>query len=155
MTILTLEEAPETNERVRALLPAGEVFVAQVLDAEERDSFFWIDKDDHSQGKQREVSFKFKILDEGEFFEQYAYGKTSTAFNMGDRCKLRLWVEEILAIDELTPGFELDLEMLIGNPVNIVIGHNTYNDKKTGLPKTNAFVESVLRYTEEDTVDSF
>lgn len=151
-------EGDELAPREFKVIPAGTVLLAEVLSVEVRDSFFWLDVEDHSKGKQKEVNFKFGIVDKGEFNNWKVYGTTPTTFNVNEKCKLRRWVEEIFAFDALPSGFEFDTDDLIGEPVNVVIGHRTYNDKTTGKPVTKVFVESLVRFSggfEETTDDQF
>lgn len=136
---LILEEAP-----VYELLPADLVVMAEVVSAAVKDSLFWIDKDNHSLGKQKEVAFKFKVTEDGPYYDRFVYGRTSTTFNSNDNCRLRQWVEEIFAFGDLPVGFEFDTDSLAGQPVKIVVGINEYTDKKGDFKQTN-YVLSLLR----------
>lgn len=121
-----LQDAPEFE-----VIPAGTKVEAIVVDAKVEDSFFWVDQNDHSKGKQKKVSFKFRIEDEddGTFNGRIVFGETSTAFNNSSGCRLRNWVGEIFGVDDLPVGFKLDLADLID--MNVVIELDTY-DKKAG-----------------------
>lgn len=141
-----------------SLLPAGVPLLAEVVKAEVREHpFFWKDKNDHSKGKEEQVSFTFKILDD-EFNGRFVYGDTPTIFNDNERCKLRRWVEEIFAFDSLAPGFQFGLDDTVGNPVYVIMRHETYTDKTTNMPKTVQRVDSLTRYVggyEESSDDAF
>ncbi len=138
------------------LLPQGAILLAEVLEAEVRDSFFWVDVEDHSKGKQKEVSFKFAIIEDGPYKGWKVWGNTPTTFNHNENCKLRHWVEEIFAWNEVPAGTSFDTADLLGQPVNVIIGHRTYNDKNTGESKTRVFVENLVRWDEsyEETTDT-
>lgn len=163
MTQFTMPAEETTEEGGTApkefkLLPDGAILLAEVLEAEERDSFFWIDKEDHSKGKQREVNFKFAIIEEGEYKGWKVWGTTPTTFNHNENCKLRHWVEEIFAWDEVPAGTTFDTSDLLGQPVSVIIAHKDYVDKTTGKDKTRVFVENLVRYDEgyeETTLNAF
>lgn len=139
----TLKEAEKYDT-----IPEGVVLEAEVVKATEKDSFFDVDQDRPELGKQREVSFRFRITDDAEyaneegelvsFFGRQLFGRTSTTFSNHPDCKLRIWVQEILGVDSLDVGFDLadeenddgtkDLVTLEGLPVKVVVGH--YQPKK-------------------------
>lgn len=154
--MFTLEDTATTEEAEFSIIPIG-TFLAEVVDAEVRDSFFDLDRDKPELGKQKEVSFKF-IIREGPAESRFIWGKTPTTFNNNEKCKLRHWVEEIFGVDELSPGFQFELTDLIGEPVNVVVAHRSWNDKVTGKPKTAANVDAVVRFAgsiEESIDDAF
>jgi len=124
----TTDEGTET-EFAFVLIPENEVLEAEILDVEVKDSFFWNDVDDHSQGKQKEVSFKFNITEDGKYKGVWVWGSTSTIFNTHPNCKLRLWTEEILGVDEGLPvDFSLNTDDLEGQSVRVIIS-NYYSKK--------------------------
>lgn len=156
MTMFTLEDTTtggDEGAKEFSLIPAG-MHLTEVVGAEVRESFFWEDPEDHSKGKQNEVSFKFIITD-GPSKGRFIWGKTPTTFNNNERCKLRHWVQEIFGVDEISPGFQFELSDLVGEPVNIEVGHRSWTDKTTGLPKSAANVDNVVRYAgiSEETLD--
>jgi hypothetical protein len=129
------------------VIPEGAILEAEVISAKEQDSFFWIDKNDESKGKQREVSFRFVITDDAEyavekedergnvaqelvsFTNRQLFGRTPTTFSNHPDCKLRVWVQEILQLDDIPVDFELDQEedgsipALEGMPVKVAVSH--------------------------------
>jgi hypothetical protein len=125
MAKFTLEEAP-----VFELIPEETILEAEVVNCEQRETPFWIDVDDHSKGKQEEISFRFKVTEPGEFFGRTLFGRTPPWFNTSPKCRLRIWTQEILGVDELAEGFEFDTDDLITMPVKIVIGHQTIKKGK-------------------------
>lgn len=124
-TTFVLEEAPEGFETI----PAGTKLESIVETVKVEDSFFWNDKDDHSKGKQKKVSFKFKVADDEnpEYNGRVLFGDTNTKFNNHPNCHLYTWVCEIYGVDELPTGFKLDLEDLVG--LNVVVEIDTYPKK--------------------------
>lgn len=126
-TTFILEEAPEGGDF--AVIPAGTKLEALVEAVKVEDSFFWNDKDDHSKGKQKKVSFKFKVDDEenSDYNGRILFGDTNTKFNNHPNCHLYTWVSEIYGVDELPVGFKLDLEDLVG--LNVVVELDTYKKK--------------------------
>jgi len=157
MSLFTLEDTTSGDDAQEfSIVPVG-TFQAEVVDAEVRDSFFDLDRDKPELGKQKEVSFKF-VLKDGPAKGRFIWGKTPTTFNNNEKCKLRHWVEEIFGVDELSPGFQFELTDLIGEPVNVVVAHRSWNDKTTGQPKSAANVDTVVRYmgsVEESIDDAF
>lgn len=162
----TLAESFDPNEgdtgggqqrRTFAPLPAGEIMLAEVVDVEERDSFFWVDKEDESKGKQREINWKFRIVDPTypEYAGRFVWGRTPTTFTTHENCKLRLWAEEVFG-SKFDVGFDFDLPDLIGQDVRVVIGNETYFSKKLDKQVTKDFVDSLLRASAyEDSVNAF
>lgn len=134
----------ESDGEEYVAIPANSVLLAEVLKVEERDSFFWNDVDDHSKGKQREVSFRFKVIDDGEYNGRNIWGKTPTTFSTHPDCKLRVWVQEILGVDDLPKDFEFEEEDLEGSEVKIVVSN--YDKKnKDGSITTKDQVADVMR----------
>lgn len=103
-------------------------YLADLVDIKEQDSMFWVDQNDHEKGKQREISYLFKILD-GEFADRTVFGRTPPWFNTSPSCKFRLWVQELLGVDDLEVGLSLEIENLINLPVQIYVEQY---DKKNG-----------------------
>lgn len=128
MAELILEESTSDDDGEKTfeyvLIPENEVLEAEILEIKVQDSFFWVDVDDHSKGKDKEVSFKFNITEEGKFKNTWVFGSTSTIFNTHANCKLRLWTEEILGLDEGLPvDFSLNTEDLEGQKVRVIIAN--------------------------------
>lgn len=120
MVKLAVQKAASGEDR--QLIPDNTPFEAKVLSVEERDSYFWVDKDDHSQGKQKELNFKFSIIDPGgDNNNRWVWGSTSNYISTGTQNKLRRWVIAILDLDVLDEGFVLDTEDLVGRQCRIVV----------------------------------
>lgn len=152
MAKFTLEDAP-----VYELIPEDEILEAEVTNCEERETPFWIDEKDESKGKQREISFTFKITEPGEYFGRTLFGRTPVWFNTSPKCRLRLWVQEILGLDELPEGFEFDTDDLIDMPVKAVIGQFTVKKGKPDEEVRNRVVDVIrmdggLGYAQADSV---
>lgn len=123
-----LEESTSEDFEV---IPEGTELRLKVIKVEERDSFFWVDKDDHSRGKQREISFRFQVSDPtSDYDNRTLFGSTSTSFSTHSNCKFRLWIEQILQVDELPGEFEFELEELEGLYVMGIV--STYPKKAGG-----------------------
>lgn len=92
----------------------------------------------------KQVEFTFVIQDE-PYKDRKAWGRTSTKFTTHEKCRLRAWVNEIMAVDALPTGFKLDLQGLVGSRCRIVMEVNSWEDKKTQEPKANNRVKEVIR----------
>lgn len=113
--------------------PEGTELILKVIKVEERDSFFWVDKDDESKGKQREISFRFQVEDpSSDYNNRTFFGSTSTSFSTHPNCRFRLWLEQILQVDEFPEDFEFELEELEGLYVIGVVGTYPKKDGTTG-----------------------
>lgn len=131
---LVLEEVVE-----RPKIPDGEVLQAEVLEVK-RQTKPW--KDDDGKDVEK-ISFKFKITEDGPYKDQFVWGETSTAFNSGSECRLRIWVQELLGEDDLPKGFKLDLGsgLLDGLSCRVAIGQRQNQTTK----KVYVFVSDVMR----------
>lgn len=139
-TTYELSDAP-----VFEAIPVDTVLEAEVDKVEERETPFWIDQNDESKGKQRQVSFKFRITD-AEHSGRVLFGNTPTTFSNHPDCKLRVWVQEILGVDTLPLGFKLDLSQLEGAPIKVVVG-NRSKKAADGSEVVKDFVSDVIRVT--------
>lgn len=87
----------------------------------------------------KQVSFVFELPGyevpgrDGGTFTRRVFGNTSTVFSTSSKCKLRAWVTEIMAVDELPAGYRLELENLVGNPCRVLVEKNTWEDKKAPI----------------------
>lgn len=117
-------------------LPEDTVLPAVVRKVEQRTSPFDVDPNDPSKGKREEVSFQFQVT-EGEHQGRVFFGNTPTYFDASPNCRLRVWVEEILGVDELPVGFKFDTDDLVDLPVNIALG--------VGKKKGKNYVADVMR----------
>lgn len=145
-----LTEAP-----VFEAIPEDTILEAEIDTVEERETPFDIDKNDPSKGKQRQVSFKFRVTQEGEHNGRVLFGNTTTTFSNHPDCKLRVWVQEILGQDKLPLGFKLDLSQLEGAPIKVVVGNRT-KKAADGTDVVKDYVDTVMRVTGfADAADTF
>lgn len=144
----TLEES--TGEDFE-LIPEDTILEAKVLKIQTVTTKM---TDEHTGEPVKQVEFTFGILDEPyAAANRKAWGRTSTKFTTHENCRLRAWVTEIMAVNELPTGFRLDTDALVGNQCRIVLEVNTWEDKKagpdpvTGQPryKSNNRVKEVIR----------
>lgn len=118
---------PETGEKiVYEKIPDGTFVEAEVVAVKKEPHKFFKEEDGSPQIK---VNFRFKIL-EGEFVNRQVFGMTPTTFTTHDDCKLRQWVEALLGVDEIAPGFKFTLGDLVSTKARIVIGLREYVDKE-------------------------
>lgn len=145
-----LTEAP-----VFEAIPENTIVEADIEQVEERETPFWIDDNDHEKGKQRQVSFKFRVTGPEEYKGRILFGNTTTTFSNHPDCKLRVWVQEILGVDQLPLGFKLDLGQLEGAPIKVVVGNKTKKAADgTDIVKDRA--DAVMRVTGfADAADTF
>jgi hypothetical protein len=146
MSTLVLQDTVTDGEggekRTFEPLPAGMIAEAEVVSVEQREAPFLVDANDPSKGNVQQISFLFKIVDErpehADYKNRTIFGNTPITFSNHPECKLRGWVEEILdaGLDQLAPGFQLNLDDLVGERVRVVVGH-----RKNGKD----FVEGLLR----------
>lgn len=113
MAKLVLEESEE-----RPVIPEGEVLAVTILKCDVGTSPF---KNDDGTERQQ-VSFTFKVIEEGEWQDLYLFGNTPTTFSTHPDCKLRGWVEEILGGGALPVDFELDTDDLVGQDCRVRVG---------------------------------
>ncbi len=77
---------------------------------------------DKETGKPVErVQFMFVVTEDGPFHGRKLRGETSPLFNQHPNCKMRNWVQEILATD-LPAGFRFDPEAVRGSAVRVLVG---------------------------------
>lgn len=147
MAEFVLEEAEQFEA-----IPDGEILAAEVSNVEHRETPF---EDERNPGKNRwEVSFRFKVLEEGPFYGRTVFGRTPTTFSSHPDCKLRVWVQELLGEDSLPSGFKFDTDTLIGLPCRIAV---TMKEKpgKDGTPVKRNDVVDVLRPSARSAADIF
>lgn len=99
-------------------------------------------KEDNGDPK-KVVNFEFRILD-GEYKNRRVWGNTSQIFSSNENCKLKLWTEALLGVDELAPGFKLKLGDLVGQKAGVMIDLQTWNDKTTQEERSRNQVSDVL-----------
>lgn len=136
-----LTEAP-----VFEAIPQDTVVEAEIEQVEERVTPFDIDKNDPSKGKQKQVSFRFRVTGPSEYEGRVLFGNTTTNFSNHPDCKLRVWVQEILGQDQLPVGFKLDLEQLEGAPIKVVVG-NKPKKNADGTESVRDFADQLIRVT--------
>lgn len=120
----------------------GEILAAEVVNCEHRETPF---DDDRNPGKKKwEVSFRFKVTEEGDHLGRTIFGRTPVTFSTHPDCKLRVWVQELLGEDALPNGFKFDTDTLIGLPCRIAVG---VSERKgaDGTPVRKNYVLDVLR----------
>lgn len=140
----TLEESASFNDDEKTeftLIPEDTVLESELLGMEKKTMPF---KDDDGNDVVK-VEWTFKVTQDGEFKNRRVWGQTSTVFTSHEDCKMRAWVQELLAVDELTPGFKFKTADLINNSARIVIGQRSWTDKKTNEPRTVNTVKDVIR----------
>lgn len=144
----TLSASSGGSDTPEEIIPNG-IYLAVLEDAKERDSNFLVNKDKPELGKEREINYKFKIIDE-RYPDRVVWGTTPTWFTLSEKCKFRNWVQEILNVDELDEGFDFELEQLFDMPVNVQIENKEYFSKKYNENRTATNVVNVIRYTDDD-----
>lgn len=127
---LTLEESSWTP------IPDDTVLQAEVVSIKDATKNF-------GDGDVARVEFKFIVRDPGGDFDgRWLWGDTPKIFNTDPRCRLRMWVQEILGQD-LPPKFNLDTDELIGLQCRVAVGLRTY--EKDGEKVSKNFVTDVMR----------
>lgn len=133
MTEFVLKEVEEFKP-----IPDGDILEAEVVNCEHRETPF--DDENNPGQKKKEVSFRFKVTDEGEYNGRTVFGSTPVTFTSHPDCKLRVWVQELLGMDSLPGGFRFDTDTLIGLPCRIAVGAKEREGKST-----RNYVMDVLR----------
>lgn len=139
MASFTLTESEEFEA-----IPEGELLEAEIVNCELRETPFLIDENDPSKGKKEQVSFRFRIVEDGPYFGRTLFGNTPTTFTTHPDCKLRVWVQEILGMDSLPIDFEFDTETLIGATVKVIVG-NRFKTAADGSQVAKDYVDTVAR----------
>lgn len=104
-----------------------DIYPAEVLEVKEEQNTKFPTYDD---GNPRiEVIFKFRITD-GEFEDQFVWGRTTATFSTSEKCKLRKWTQAILNLTELPVGFVLEFEDLVSKNVRIFVQHTEQGNAK-------------------------
>lgn len=135
--ILTLEESNYAGP-----IPEDSILAARVTAVAQKKQPF--KEDDGSDVYKME--FSFVIEDPNSDFDgTRIWGTTPTRFNNHPDCKLFSWTQELL-VTELSAGFNLDTENLVGQRCRAVIGLREY--EQDGQTKTRNFVKDVIRPSE-------
>lgn len=101
------------------------VLEAEVIGIELQDSRW---TDDRTGELKKELNFKFKSIEPGDFHDRWFWGSVSTWFSDKPTCKLRQWVQGILDVDVLPDGYVLNTDQLIGLQCRILIGAKARDD---------------------------
>lgn len=118
-----------------------DIYNAEVLEVSEGQNTMYPTYDD---GQPRiEVTFKFRILD-GEFEDQFVWGRTTPTFTTNPDCKLRKWVQAIMGLDEIPVGFSYEDEDLVGKDARIFVQHTSTGKAKVAdvLPASKTSVSA-------------
>lgn len=111
----------EPASRERKIIPHDTELLVQVVDISEKEINYT--RDDGS--KATVINFKFKIIEPGEFYDQWVWGETWPDFYPGNRCRLYRWVAELYGEQKLPDNFELDFGHLIGKVAKANIGYES------------------------------
>lgn len=127
-----LEKAPEV--KAPELLPDGAEVPAVLVKFEKRTMPFT--DDDGNPIVKVEGTFELQgdeytfVGREGDVLQRRLYGSTSAVFNDSPYCRLRSWVMELAAMDELPEKFRFALSDFVGNECKVIVGIREYADKK-------------------------
>lgn len=116
-------------------IPENTIVDVEVVSVELRDKPEWAIRDpDVTQ----EVSFRFRVVS-GQYEKRNLWGNAAPFFNFSPKCRLRIWVQGILGVDELPEGFELDLPSLTGRRARVLVGN-----RKNKQDEVKDFVQDVF-----------
>lgn len=141
--MFVLEETEQTEERTYPVIAEGTILEAEITKVQKVVKPF---KDDDGNPVVR-VEFSFKVVDEKNT-GKLLWGETPTTFTTHPDCKMRAWVQEILAVNELPKDFKFDTDAIIGSNCRVVVGLREWTDKNTGEIKQRNFVSDVIRSRE-------
>lgn len=151
--VFTLEPRDEKKNNSGgefALIPAGTVLRAQVNKVS-KDTKPWKNK---TTGEAIvKVSFEFQVIEEGEFENRRVWGETWPEFTDDAGCVLRAWVQEILGVDTLEPGFSFRPSDLVGLTTRIDVGIDSWTGKD-GESRSKNDILDVMRDKEGVSVGS-
>lgn len=105
-------------------LPDRAILDVEVVKVEEREKPEWAIYDPEVT---TEVSFRFRVVG-GPHDKRNIWGTSAVFFNYSPKCRLRIWVQGILGVEELPEGFDLNLDDLTGRKCRILVG-NRINKK--------------------------
>lgn len=135
----TLGESKNNNNDEFQPIPDGVILEAEVVEVEKKlHPFFTTDDGD----PQPIVNFEFRVVEDGEYKNRRVWGETPTTFTTHENCKLRMWVESILNVNDLQPNFTFKLSDLVDQRVRIAIGYREWDSKKN--PGTKDWRNSVV-----------
>lgn len=139
MPSLEMEEVEVLPE-----LAEDEIFEAEVVNIQIKDTPFHEDKDDPNSPLQRKMEFKFVIHAE-EFSEndkRNIWGQTGVKLTNHPDNKLRQWCTTLLGVEEIPIGYVLNTDTLLSKRCRIVIGSKSY--EKNGRIQTRNFVKDLM-----------
>jgi hypothetical protein len=145
------QQAQQQQAREYPVIPDGMVVSVEVVEVELRDRPEWAIRSADDETK--EISFRFRVTD-GPYAKSNVWGTASPQFDNSPKCRFRIWVQGILGVDEMPPGFDLSTEdvwddrkgknktvfpSLAGRQARILVGNR--KNKTTG--KIRDFVQDV------------
>ena len=143
--ILVMQEAYEGGENAEksAWTPIEDntVLVAELIEVKHVTKNF---KDESGKNVEK-MQFTFRVED-GEFVNRRVRGETSTFFTNHKNCKMRVWVEELLA-SEIPVGFRLDTDALVGLKARILVGKKVAPRLDGTGEWVDNFIKDVMRIT--------
>ncbi len=113
-----------SGERVWEAIPVPNILECEVVKVEEREKPEWAIRDPEVT---TEISFRFRVIS-GDYEKRNLWGNAAPFFNFSPKCRLRLWVQAILGVDELPEGYQLNLEELAGKRCRVTVGNRTNKD---------------------------
>jgi hypothetical protein len=140
-----------SSPREYPVIPDGMVVNVEVVEVELRDRPEWAIRSADDETK--EISFRFRVID-GPYVKSNVWGTASPQFDNSPKCRFRIWIQGILGVDEMPPGFDLSTEdvwddrkgknktvfpSLAGRKARILVGNR--KNKTTG--KIRDFVQDV------------
>lgn len=84
-----------------------------------------------------EFNFRFKVL-EGDFKNRKVWANAHALWHDGKNCRLRLWAQEIMGVDEFPEGYVFNSDHLVGQNCRITI--KNYNKRDGSVGETAADV---------------
>lgn len=148
--VFVLEEA-EPLPKID-IIPDGTVIPARIMSAKVITTKM-TDKDTGEPIKQVEFIAQlqgdnYSFVDkEGQTRQRRVYGQTSTKFNTHENCRLRSWVQEIMAIDSFPAKYKLDLADLVDRECRVRVKVDNWLDKNTGEPRQANKIGDIRRAT--------
>lgn len=131
MSEFVLQEVPEFD-----VIPDQTIVEALLDSCDERESKFFFNSDGTPQ---MQVAFRFRIVEDGPYFDRVVFGDTPTTFSTHTDCKLRMWVQELLAEDALPAGFRFNTDTLVGLPCRIMVAQYETKAGKKGNKVQDVF----------------
>lgn len=109
--------------------------------SEQTSKFYRVDEDDPNSPMKPEMLFTFLATDPLDGDESFVgtkfFGNTGVVLSNHSNCKLYNWCCAALGVGDITPGYELDLDDLVGEPCKIQL-----TVSKNGNPRVQAVLRS-------------